>query len=97
MSAFAPYIVGGLALFMLYKKLYPKTVDKVAALKVDVKNIKAGLPDFLREKAIQSVNPFYSNTQGYISQEQARINDAAALQAARAAKAAGFAPVIYGA
>ena len=90
-AALAPYVVGAILIWYVTRKAKSELPKKIEEVRIAAGQIKANLPGVIADK-LRGVNE-----STYVSQAQAKINDAAALEAARARKAAGtFSPFVYG-
>lgn len=89
--AFAPYIVGAIALYFVTRKAESELPKRAAEVVKASGEIKAGLPGYLADKL------FGRNESTYITQAEADRRAKALLDLARSkAVVSGFAPIIYG-
>ena len=92
LSAFAPYIVGAIAIWYFTRKAKSELPEKIEAVKTAAAQIKTNLPGAASDWL------FGVNDSTYVSPAQAKINDAAALALARSkAGLGGLSPTVYGA
>lgn len=89
--AFAPYVVGAIALYFITRKAKSELPAKYAEIKQAAGEIKAGLPGYLSDKLRGR------NDSTYITAEEQKRRAEALLALKRAQQTvAGFAPVVYG-
>lgn len=86
LSAFAPYVIGGVILFFLYKKSQSTVPAKIEEVKKSLVDIRENLPGVVVDRIMGRTEA------GYITQEEATRRAKEALERKRA----GFAPIIYG-